>query len=142
MTRLAVTLCLIPALLCLPAEAQEAMSAETFDARTRGTVTVFERLDGLRIGLEEYHDDRTVRIRVEGEGEECREGRWFEAEGQICYTYEGWEERGERQFHCWHITDGPGGMIARPVGAWNPQQYYRITPTKQPLTCLAPNLGV
>ncbi|MDU8926038.1 hypothetical protein RXV86_01435 [Alisedimentitalea sp. MJ-SS2] len=138
MTRLALALYLT--LTGLPAQSQEAMTGESFDNRTKGKVTVFERFDGLRMGLEEYHDDRTVRIRVEGES--CREGRWFEAEGQICYTYDGWAERGGIQFHCWFISDGPGGMIARPVGEWNPQMYYRITITNAPLKCLAPNLGV
>ena len=75
------------ALICvfLPLPALAEMSAAEFEAYTEGKTLYFGQ-SGAPYGAEIYHENRRVQWSfLDGH---CKEGRWYEADGLICFVYE------------------------------------------------------
>lgn len=126
---------MIPLLaLALPAAAEQTMSAEAFDRYTRGK-TLFYGLGGEVYGVERYLPDRRV-IWSFLDGE-CKDGFWYEEDGQICFLY---EDRSDPQ--CWTFTEGNGGLVARFQGDPDVFELYEAQDTGEEMICLGPDLGV
>ncbi|MBA83934.1 hypothetical protein ACSSNL_02935 [Thalassobius sp. S69A] len=116
------------------ASAQTPMTAEEFDAYTRGK-TFYYAENGQDYGGEEYLPDRRVRWSfLDGQ---CKNGHWYEEAGQICFVY---EDRPDPQ--CWTFFDSPAGLVAQ-LGR-DPQAtlLYETRQSPKPMTCLGPEVGV
>lgn len=126
---------LIPLLLAaLPAAAQSPMSAEAFDAYTRGK-TLFYGQDGETYGVERYLPDRRV-IWSFLDGD-CRHGFWYEDAGEICFLY---EDRSDPQ--CWTFAESAAGLTARFRGEPGTIELYEAEDTGEEMICLGPEVGV
>lgn len=127
---------LIP--LCLmiasPVLAQPAMTAEAFDAYTRGK-TLFYAFEGEAYGVEKYLDDRRV-IWSFLDGR-CKQGVWYEEDGQICFIY---EDRLDAQ--CWTFSQSPGGLVARFEDALEDTELYEAREGSDEMLCYGPEVGV
>lgn len=127
------TLCLA-LLTALPALAQERMTAEEFDAYTRGK-TLFYGRDGAAYGAEIYHDNRRVQWSfLDGQ---CKEGRWFEQDTHICFVY---DDNPDPQ--CWSFVEGPSGLIATFENEPDSTALYEAQDAGEELLCLGPKVGV
>ena len=125
-------LCLCLAATALPA--QDRLSADAFDAYTRGK-TFYYAGQGEAYGAEEYLSDRRVRWSfLDGE---CKDGRWFEDDGLICFVY---EDRPEPQ--CWSFMKTPNGLIARFENDPDSVELYEVEQSDEPLACPGPRIGV
>ena len=133
MRRVCLILCLPLLLAALPAAAQP-MSAEAFDSYTRGK-TLFYGFDGTPYGVERYLDDRRV-IWSFLDGE-CKEGVWYEEDGQICFVY---EDRLDPQ--CWTFTQGPDGLVARFENDPQATELYEAEDIGEEMVCYGPDVGV
>lgn len=130
---------LIPLLLAAaPVTAQEpapgTLSAEAFDAYTRGK-TLFYGQGGAAYGAERYLEGRRV-IWSFLDGN-CRNGVWYEEAGQICFLY---EDRLDPQ--CWSFTQGANGLIARFESDPTETELYEAEEIGQEMVCLGPEVGV
>jgi len=117
----------------LPAAAQP-LSAEDFDAYTRGK-TLFYGFDGRAYGVERYLDNRRV-IWSFLDGD-CKDGVWYEKDGQICFLY---EDRLDPQ--CWTFTRGPGGLVARFENDPEATELYEAEDIDEEMVCYGPDVGV
>ncbi|GHG90706.1 hypothetical protein [Pseudodonghicola xiamenensis] len=127
--------CLIPLfLVAAPVVAQEGLSAEAFDAYTRGK-TLFYGQGGQAYGVERYLEGRRV-IWSFLDGE-CRHGRWYEEAGQICFVY---EDHSDPQ--CWTFSQGATGLIARFESDPQATELYEAEDIGQEMICLGPKVGV
>jgi hypothetical protein len=125
-------LALISALLPLPALAE--MSAAEFEAYTQGK-TLYYGQSGTPYGAEIYHKDRRVQWSfLDGR---CKEGRWYEAEGLICFVYED-----DPTPQCWSFTESPSGLVARFENDPTQTELYEAQEQNDPLLCLGPEVGV
>lgn len=132
MRQVMVTLYLLMA--SLPAQAGEPMTAEEFDTYTRGKTFTYGHA-GDPYGAEEYLDNRRVRWSfLDGK---CREGRWYEDDGLICFVY---EDRPEPQ--CWSFIETPGGLVAQFENDPEQTELYEVSKSSDPLMCLGPEIGV
>ncbi|MBJ6371485.1 hypothetical protein JF290_08085 [Sedimentitalea sp. CAU 1593] len=127
--------CLIPlCLIAAPALAQADLSAEAFDSYTRGK-TLFYGFDGQAYGVERYLEDRRV-IWSFLDGQ-CKEGTWYEENGQICFIY---EDRFDPQ--CWTFQSTPDGLIARFENDPVSTELYEADEIGEEMFCLGPDTGV
>ena len=130
--RLIAALALIP--LALPLAAQSTLSAREFDAYTRGK-TLFYQSGGQTYGAERYLDNRRVEWSfLDGE---CKAGQWYEADGQICFTY---DDRPDPQ--CWTFEKGTNGLIARFENDPLTTELYEAQNSDEEMVCLGPKVGV
>lgn len=127
---------LIPALLltAVSATAETPMSAEAFDAYTRGK-TLFYGSGGAAYGVERYLDDRRV-IWSFLDGD-CKKGVWYEEAGQICFLY---EDRLDPQ--CWTFSESPTGLIARFEDDPGATELYEAEDIGEEMLCYGPDVGV
>lgn len=117
-----------------PAMGQTPLTAEEFDAYTRGkTLTYADR--GEVFGIEEYLDNR--RVRWSYNDGECQDGSWFENGPLICFVY---DSIGVPQ--CWTFTLGPGGLVAQFENDPEDRPIYETAQSDEPLLCLGPPVGV
>ena len=121
-------------LTALPALAEPPMSAAEFDAYTNGK-TLFYGFAGTSYGAERYLDGRRV-IWSFLDGD-CRDGRWYESEGNICFVY---EDRPDPQ--CWSFRRGAGGLIARFESDPGATELYEVEDSGEEMLCLGPKVGV
>ncbi|WP_152466811.1 hypothetical protein [Sulfitobacter sp. THAF37] len=122
------------ALSALPAAAQDLMTAEEFDAYTRGK-TLFYGRDGSAYGAEIYHENRRVEWSfLDGE---CREGEWYQDGELICFVY---EDNPDPQ--CWSFSRGNGGLIARFENDPRTTELYEARDADEEMICLGPKVGV
>lgn len=127
---LALFLCLISA----PLAAQDLMTAEEFDAYTRGK-TLFYGQNGRAYGAEMYHDNRRVEWSfLDGE---CKQGEWYEERGLICFVY---DDNPDPQ--CWSFVQGARGLIARFENQPNTTELYEAEDIGEEMLCLGPKVGV
>ncbi len=122
---------------CLAASsslAQGLMSADAFDNYTRGK-TLYYGFDGEAYGVERYLDDRRV-IWSFLDGR-CKEGVWYEENGQICFVY---EDRLDPQ--CWTFSEAPGGLIARFENNPDATELYEAQDIGEEMLCYGPDVGV
>lgn len=123
-------------LICLaqPAAAQDLMTAEEFDAYTRGKTLIFGQ-NGQAYGAEIYHENRRVEWSfLDGD---CKEGEWYEDNGLICFVYENNPEP-----QCWSFIKGEGGLIARFENRPNTTELYEAQDSDAEMLCLGPKVGV
>ena len=122
------------AMLSPPAQAQQSLSAAEFEAYTTGK-TLFYGRDGAAYGAEEYLDNRRVRWSfLDGK---CKDGRWYEEQGQICFVY---EDNPDPQ--CWTFEQGTTGLIARFQGLSSGTDVYEAQDSDEEMLCLGPEVGV
>ena len=125
---------IICALCALPALAQDIMSADEFDAYTKGK-TLFYGRGGDAYGAEIYHENRRVEWSfLDGD---CKTGEWYEDAGLICFIYENNPDP-----QCWSFTRGTGGLIARFENRPNTTELYEAQDTDEKMLCLGPKVGV
>jgi hypothetical protein len=130
---------ILSVLLVLPlggaaAYAQSTMTAQEFDAYTRGK-TLFYGNGPEAYGAEIYLPNRRVRWSfLDGQ---CMEGEWYEADGMICFTY---DEHPEPQ--CWSFERGPQGLIARFENDPAVTPLYEANESTEEMLCLGPKIGV
>ena len=123
-------LALIPAALA----AQSPMTAQEFEEYVTGrTLTYADR--GVIYGIEEYLPNR--RVRWAFTADECRDGYWYDAEGEICFVYEGNPDP-----QCWTFTRRGGRLSALFTGAEDGRELYEAQQSDKPLVCLGPDVGV
>lgn len=116
------------------ATAAEPMNGETFDRYTRGK-TLFYGQNGQAYGAEVYLDNRRVRWSfLDGE---CKEGVWYEENGQICFVYED-----SPKPQCWAFHKGQGGLVARFENLPGATQLYEAEDVGEEMICLGPEVGV
>ena len=126
---------LIPLCLsALPALADAPLSAEQFDAYTRGK-TLFYGSSGQAYGVERYLEGRRV-ISSFLDGH-CRDGIWYEDDGQICFVY---EDRYDPQ--CWTFRHGPRGLIAQFEDDPEATELYEAEDIGEEMLCYGPDVGV
>lgn len=117
-----------------PSPGESPMSAEAFDAYTRGK-TLFYGFEGQAYGAERYLDGRRV-IWSFLDGD-CKHGRWYEQGGQICFVY---EDRPDPQ--CWTFLQRPGGLVARFRNDPQATELYEAGTGAQDMICHGPKVGV
>lgn len=127
-------LALLPAILALPAAAEPSLSAEAFDALTRGQTMTWAEY-GQVYGVEQYLDDRRVRWTVLGD--DCVAGHWYPQGQAICFQYE--DRPGPV---CWTFAAADTGLVARLVGDPPEAEPVAIEPTAEPMACFGPEVGV
>ncbi len=131
----AMTRLILIAAICTSALAAHAqMSAEEFDAYTRGH-TFYYGAGGAPYGGEEYLDNRRVRWSfLDGE---CQDGYWYEEGELICFVYENNPDP-----QCWTFQRSDDGLIARFAGEPAMSELYEVERSSEPLMCLGPTPGV
>ena len=117
-----------------PAFAEDPLSAEDFDALTRGRSMTWAEF-GTVYGVEQYLPDRRVRWAVVGD--DCKTGHWYADGPAICFKYED-----DVQPDCWIITRSGDGFSARYT--LNPPEADPVTvaETLDPPACFGPEVGV
>lgn len=126
---------LLVAVLAQVAVAQTPMSADEFETYVTGRTLTFG-FDGQPYGIEEFRPGR--RTTWAFIGEECREGRWFERDEQICFIY---DDRPTEE-HCWIFWRGEAGLNARFMGEGASTELYEVQQSPRPLICPGPEVGV
>ncbi|QDL92835.1 hypothetical protein FDP22_14215 [Paroceanicella profunda] len=127
----------LAALLCAaaPALADETLGEEGFRSIAEGYTLYFER-DGQFYGAEQYLKGNRSRW-MDGSGT-CQEGRWFEMNGALCFTYEG-----NPAAQCWQVIRRDGEIFVRserdPDGLGELHMSGRDA---RPLNCPGPRIGV
>ncbi len=112
----------------------EPMSAEAFDAYTRGK-TLFYGTGGQAYGVERYLDGRRV-IWSFLDGQ-CKDGYWYEDRGLICFVY---DDHPDPQ--CWRFEQGGRGLIARFEDDPAATELYEAEDLDQEMVCYGPKVGV
>ena len=116
------------------AGAAEPMNAERFDAYTRGK-TLFYGQNGEAYGAEVYLDNQRVRWSfLDGK---CKDGTWYEEDGQICFIY---EDNPDPQ--CWAFHEEQRQLIARFENLPGATELYEARDVDQDMICLGPEIGV
>ena len=116
------------------AQAQTPLTPEEFEAHTEGRTLTFSA-NGTAYGVEQYSPGRRVRWSfIDGE---CREGRWYPQDDQICFVYE--DGTGPQ---CWLFYGGTGGLRARVAGDAEGLVLYETRASDDPLICPGPKVGV
>ncbi|MFY0645566.1 hypothetical protein [Sulfitobacter geojensis] len=128
------TLALLLALCAAPLAAQQTMTADEFDAYTKGK-TLFYGKSGQAYGAEIYHENRRVEWSfLDGD---CKEGEWYEADGLICFVYEN-----NPNPQCWSFIKGANGLIARFENRPDTTELYEANEGAEKMLCLGPKVGV
>ncbi len=98
-------------LICLfltpAAQAQEALTTSNFQSYTEGRIFAFAYPGENPYGTEHYLEDRQV-IWAAADGT-CLRGKWFEADGQICFRYRDWPS-----LNCSYFFTHEDGMLVVP----------------------------
>jgi len=124
---------ILGSLLAQPVVAQSLSGAE-FDAYTRGK-TLFYDFGGTTYGVERYLPNRRVVWSfLDGD---CKEGIWYEQNGQICFVY---EDRPDPQ--CWVFTRSSQGLIAQFEGNPEATELYEAADVDEDMVCYGPEVGV
>ena len=127
-------LALLAFVVAAPLATQSTMTAEEFDAYTRGK-TLFYNSNGQTYGAERYLEDQRVEWSfLDGE---CKPGAWYEDNGQICFTYD--DNPGAQ---CWTFQLGSGGLIARFENDPTTTELYEAEDIDEEMLCLGPKIGV
>jgi len=116
------------------AGADNMLSGPDFDAFTKGH-TLYYSQNGKVYGAESYFDDGRVRWSfLDGN---CLFGRWYEADGLICFEYG--EDIG---IQCWRFFKTDNGLEAEFDGDDDSLQLYEAYRSPSPLECRGPDVGV
>lgn len=112
----------------------ETLSAEAFDALTRGRTAIYS-LEGQFHGMERHLGDRRVEWAF-ADGE-CHAGRWYPDGENICFVYENLDGP-----QCWQFLAAPGGFLATFVDDGGSGSTYSAQLSDAPMTCDGPMVGV
>ncbi|MDP5086142.1 MAG: hypothetical protein NWQ23_12030 [Yoonia sp.] len=119
---------LVCLLLAAPAVAQDAMTAEEFDAYVTGRTITFRTEMNPTFGVERYLPGRRVMWSTfDGT---CQYGVWFESKGDICFRYEG-----DPEHKCWAIYDEPGGLRGVYTTVPDSTVIFEVPERQDPLIC-------
>ena len=121
-------------LVTVQAAAQTALTAEDFDNYTRGK-TLYYGFEGAPYGVERYLDGRRV-IWSFLDGI-CKNGIWYEDNGQICFIY---EDQPDPQ--CWTFSEGPNGLTAQFENDPEQTELYEAQDIGEKMLCYGPDVGV
>jgi hypothetical protein len=128
----AISLCVV----ALPAYGETRLNGEAFDRYTQGRTLTFSFM-GEPYGVEEYRPGR--RVVWAFIGQECREGVWFEREGDICFIY----DHAPDDLQCWAFYETGQGLLGVFQGPDGPStELYEIENSAKPLQCPGPDVGV
>ncbi|MCX7644730.1 MAG: hypothetical protein N2Z62_05455 [Rhodobacteraceae bacterium] len=116
------------------AAAAERLTAGEFEAHVTGR-TLYYSAGGGEYGAEQYLPGRRV-IWTFLDGE-CSEGRWYEAEGLICFVYDF-----DPTPQCWSFWREDGRIAARFENDPAMTELYELRQSDQPLPCPGPEVGV
>ncbi len=120
-------------LTALPVLAQTPMTASEFEAHTEGK-TLYFGVGGQRYGVEEYLPNRRVRWSfLDGD---CKDGRWYPSDEQICFVY---DDNPVPQ--CWLFYLDGDRLAARFASGDDPTVLYEVEGNGEML-CLGPKVGV
>ena len=127
--------CLALAFVPLAAFAEAPMNGAEFEAYVTGrTLTYADQ--GVIYGIEEYLSGR--RVRWAYVGDQCRDGYWYDAGGEICFVY---DDNPNPQ--CWVFRkEITGRLSARFMGADDGRELYEAQQSSEPLLCRGPEVGV
>jgi len=120
--------------LAAPAPGAEQMSAAEFERYSTGK-TLFYATRGQPYGAEQYLSGRRV-IWTFLDGE-CREGVWYETNGQICFRYEGDPDDPQ----CWSFYRATAGLMARFENDPEETELVEVHQSREPLICTGPDVG-
>lgn len=118
----------------LTAPLPDPLSAEDFDARTRGRTITYSAF-GQPYGVEQYLPGRQVVWAFEGSA--CKRGTWFQHDRMICFDY-----RDDSGLQCWTFHDTKAGLIARFMGDATGEPLISLQESTEPLICPGPDVGV
>jgi hypothetical protein len=115
------------------AQAQVPLSAEEFDARTRGR-TLYFYADGEAYGVERYMAGQRVTWSfLDGQ---CKEGRWYQDGPLICFVYD--THPGPQ---CWTFFVQGNGLRALFEDEPGETELYEAGESDEPMICLGPEVG-
>lgn len=117
------------------ASGQTPMTADEFETYVTGRTLTFG-LEGMPYGIEEFRPGR--RTTWAFIGDECREGRWFDRDEQICFVY---DDRPDVE-HCWIFWREDSGLRARFMNGESSTELYEVQRATRPLICPGPEVGV
>ncbi len=111
------------------------MTAAEFEAYVEGKTLYFGTEGTVPYGVEKYLGDRRVLWSfLDGE---CKDGVWYEeAEGEICFVYEGSPE-----IHCWSFFEEAGGLRAVFENEPDSTILYEVSDSDDALMCRGPEVG-
>ncbi len=133
--RILPSLALIASLIAAPVWAQDQMSAQDFDAYSKGK-TFYYGSQGKPYGVEEYFNNQ--RVRWSFLNGQCQEGRWYEDQGAICFVYENTPTP-----QCWRFFRSPEGMTAQFEGEDGAlTELYQMQDAPEAMQCPGPEVGV
>jgi len=110
------------------------MNAADFEKYVTGRTLTYAE-NGVVYGVEEYLSHR--RVRWAFSEEECLDGYWYEAGGEICFVYEN-----KPAPQCWTFTRRAGGLYARFMNAGDGREVYEARNSDTPMSCPGPKIGV
>jgi hypothetical protein len=111
------------------------MTGEEFNAATIGRTFYFSSA-GQPYGAEQYlPGNRVIWAFV---GDDCRDGKWYEDQGMICFVYD--DNPNDPQ--CWLIFDGESGLQVQSMQFPDSPPLIAVEQSPEPLACLGPNVGV
>jgi len=116
------------------AAAENPMSAAEFEAYATGKTLTYSQF-GQVYGAEQYLPGQCVLWAFKDD--ECREGRWYEQAGQICFVYEH-----DATPQCWTFWQDEAGLNARFEGDGPSSQLSEVAQSTEPLLCAGPDVGV
>lgn len=127
------------ALIALPSAAQDIdlgppLSGAEFEAYVEGRTLTYAE-GGTVYGTEEYLPERKVIWAFSKS--ECRAGRWYSQDEQICFVY---EDPNDPQ--CWLFFKGPKGLQAQFLGLGGGDALSEVAQSQAPLRCAGPEVGV
>ncbi len=126
---------LLASLLAQPAIAADVpISPTEFEALVTGKTLSYSSTD-QQYGVEQYFDGRRVRwAYLDGA---CAEGRWYEAEDQVCFVYQGVDTP-----QCWSFYLQDDKLLARFQNNANMTDLHEVKRLPEPPQCPAPDFGV
>lgn len=110
-----------------------AMTGAEFEAYTTGKTLTFSS-QGQLYGAEQYLPGR--RVMWAFTEDICREGAWYEADGQICFVYDY-----DPTPQCW-IFWKDGKLNALFMGQDGGTRLTEVAQSPSPLPCAGPQVGV
>ena len=111
------------------------MTAAEFEAFTTGKTLTYATDGSTPYGAEEYLPGR--RVRWAFNGQECKEGQWFEDLELICFVYDD-----DPEPQCWSFYLTSRGLRAQFENREGTAPLYSIAENPEPLFCPGPLIGV
>ncbi len=123
----------LPALPVLAAD--KVMTAAEFDAYSLGK-TLYYGVGNKPYGAETYLANHKVIWAFLGQ--DCKQGSWYEANGLICFVYDGEENHPQ----CWSFYRSGQGLTAHFAGDPAGSDLIEVRQSPKPLACPGPKVGV